>query len=108
MSSLSTVLQAAERAEDPTVIARNAISLIEQTAHDLARLTRGMTTATPERRKLREAFERAFHDFVAGTATADAAASYALPEATLVRIIGQSAINSPVASEDKAPKEKAR
>lgn len=89
-STLRPVLQAAERAEDPSIILRNAISLIEQTANDIARMTRGITTATPERRRFREAFEEAFSDFIKATASPDAAATYTMPEATLLRLLAQS------------------
>lgn len=99
--SLRPVLDAADRGEDPAVILRSALSLVEQTAHDVARLTRGVTTATPERRKLREAFEIALSDFIAGTASHENAVTYTMPEASLLRILAQSPAAQPAAESEE-------
>jgi hypothetical protein len=101
--SIRPLLKAADRAADPGTTIRDMVSLIEQTVNDIARLTRSMTTATPERRRFREDVEDAFKRFIESTGAPESAAAYAQPETTLLRIYGQSVAASAGATDPKSP-----
>lgn len=96
--SIRPALRATDRALDPATTIRDMVSLIEQTVNDIARLTRGMTTATPERRRFREEVEDAFKRFIEGTASPAAARTYSMPDDTLTRIYGQSVVIAEIAA----------
>ncbi len=100
--TLSEITQRVDGQEAASSAIRNAFSLTEQVANDLARMLRGMTTATPERRKLREDVERAVEEFIRATASPDAALSYTQPETSLSLILSQSpAANTPLSPGDE-------
>jgi hypothetical protein len=83
---------------------REMLALIEDTANYLAKTTRGVTTATPERRKLREEMERSLLEFITATTNPDAARAYTVqPETTISLMLSQSMTSGPEPKTEAIP-----
>lgn len=87
ISDITRSLDARDKAQQTL---REMLALIEDTSAYIAKVTRGITTATPERRKLREEMERSLSEFLQATSSPDAALAYTLqPEATVSLMLSQ-------------------
>lgn len=92
MNTISDAMRAAEeKIAEQDVSAqqtvREMLALIEDTSNYIAKKTRNVTTATPERRKLREEMERALNDFITATGNPTAARAYTLQPETMVSLM---------------------
>lgn len=89
--NISDVTRAVDAKDAAQQKLREMLALIEDTSNYIAKATRGITTATPERRKLREEMERSLADFLTATASPDAARAYTVqPETTVSLMLSQS------------------
>jgi hypothetical protein len=89
--NISDVTRAVDAKDAAQQALREMLALIEETSNYIAKATRGITTATPERRKLREEMERSLSHFLSATASPDAARAYTIqPEATVSLMLSQS------------------
>jgi hypothetical protein len=89
--NISDVTRAVDAKDAAQQKLREMLALIEDTANYIAKATRGITTATPERRKLREEMERSLADFITATASPDAARAYTVqPDTTVSLMLSQS------------------
>ena len=89
--NISDLTRAVDGKDKAQQTLREMLALIEDTAAYIAKATRGITTATPERRKLREEMERSLADFIAATANPEAARAYTVqPDTTVSLMLSQS------------------
>jgi hypothetical protein len=87
ISDLTRAIDGKDRAQQTL---REMLALIEDTAAYIAKGTRGITTATPERRKLREEMERSLADFLQATSNPESARAYTVqPETTVSLMLSQ-------------------
>jgi hypothetical protein len=87
ISDLTRAIDGKDRAQQTL---REMLALIEDTSGYIAKQTRGITTATPERRKLREEMERSLADFLQATSNPESARAYTVqPETTVSLMLSQ-------------------
>lgn len=102
--NISDVTRAVDAKDKAQQTLREMLGLIEDTANYVAKATRGVTTATPERRKLREEMERSLADFLQATSSPDAARAYTVqPETTLSLMLSQTMTSAPDTKAESLP-----
>jgi hypothetical protein len=85
--SITDATRAVDQKDAAQQTMREILALIEDTSNYVAKATRNMTTASPERRKLREEMERAFLDFIRATGSSESARAYTVQPETIVSLM---------------------
>ena len=101
ISDLTRAIDSKDKAQQTL---REMLALTEDTANYIAKATRGITTATPERRKLREEMERSLAEFLQATSNPEAARAYTVqPETTVSLMLSQTMTAGPEPKAESLP-----
>jgi hypothetical protein len=102
--NISDVTRAVDAKDAAQQKLREMLALIEDTSNYIAKGTRGITTATPERRKLREEMERSLADFLQATSNPESARAYTIqPETTVSLMLSQTMTAAPEPKGESLP-----